>query len=405
MSGLLDGIKAIDWGAFANGPLIGVMLADLGADVIKIEDPGIGDPSRGMQSMYGASMNLPHGRNVLTETTNRNKRSIAVDLKTAQGKGIVHRLVEKSDIFFTNYGAAVAHRLEMDYQALSRFNPVLIYCNATGFGTKGPDAAKRAFDSIALARMGLMMAAGEDDTPPAQIAGAIADTMGATVATLSILAALTYRERTGLGQEVETSLLNALMWLQYTSASACLLRGAGMRRYSRKKAANPMANHYECKDGKWIMLAEPQSDRFWREFCEVLGAPQLEDDERFKDAGARAKNREELIRVLDGIFAAKEKDRWIADFDRAGVKFAYGPINDLSEALSDPQVAANEYIVDYDHPALGPIKQVAFPGKFSRAETSIRRPAPEVGEHTEEILLEMGYTWEEISDFRDRRVI
>ncbi len=291
MSGLLDGIKAIDWGAFANGPIIGVMLGDLGADVIKIEDPGIGDPSRGMQSMYGASMNLPGDRNVLIETANRNKRSITIDLKTDQGKEIVRRLVERTDIFFTNYSTAVAQRLGMDYQTLSRFNSRLIYCNATGFGTKGPDSGKRAFDSIALGRMGLMMAAGEEGTPPAQITGAIADTMGATVATLSVLAALACRERTGLGQEVETSLLNALMWLQYTSTNAYLLRGTEMRRYCRTKAANPMANHYECKDGRWIMLAEPQSDRFWHEFCEALNRPVLEQDERFKDAMARAKNR------------------------------------------------------------------------------------------------------------------
>ena len=405
MSGLLDGIKAIDWGAFANGPIIGVMLGDLGADVIKIEDPGIGDPSRGMQSMYGASMNLPGDRNVLIETANRNKRSITIDLKTDQGKEIVRRLVERTDIFFTNYSTAVAQRLGMDYQTLSRFNSRLIYCNATGFGTKGPDSGKRAFDSIALGRMGLMMAAGEEGTPPAQITGAIADTMGATVATLSVLAALACRERTGLGQEVETSLLNALMWLQYTSTNAYLLRGTEMRRYCRTKAANPMANHYECKDGRWIMLAEPQSDRFWHEFCEALNRPVLEQDERFKDAMARAKNRGELITILDEVFATKEKDQWIADFNRAGVRFAYGSINNLSEAVIDPQVTANDYIIDYDHPALGPIKQVAFPAKFSGAETSIRRPSPEVGEHTEEILLEAGYTWDEISNFRDNGVI
>jgi formyl-CoA transferase len=401
----LEGIRAIDWGAFANGPLIGVMLGDLGADVIKIEDPVSGDPSRGMQSMYGSSMNLPHGRNVLIEATNRNKRSITIDLKKEEGKKIVQRIIRNSDIFFTNYTMIIANRLRMDYKTLSQFNPRLIYCNASGFGTKGPDAGKRAFDSIALARMGLMMAAGEEGSPPAQITGAIADTMGASMATLGILAALACRERTDIGQEVETSLLHALIWLQYTSITTYLLRGNEMRRYSRPNAANPMANHYECKDHQWIMLAEPQSDRFWHEFCEVLNIPEMENDNKFKNAKARVMNKRELIEILDRVFATKERDAWIKEFEKAEVKFAYGPINTLAEAMEDPQVIANGYIVDYNHPVLGATKQVALPAKFSESEVSIRYPAPEIGQHTEEILLEIGYSWEDIANLRDQKVI
>jgi crotonobetainyl-CoA:carnitine CoA-transferase CaiB-like acyl-CoA transferase len=405
MEALLNGIRALDWGSFANGPLIGAMLGDLGAEVIKIEDPTKGDPARGMQTMYGSSMNLAHGRNILIECTNRNKRSITIDLKKEGGKRVAYKLVEGSDIFFTNYSKRIAKNLGMDYETLCKHNPRLIYCIASGFGTKGADAEKRAFDSLALAQSGLMLAAGEQGSPPAQIVGAVADTLGATISTLGILGALAYRERTNTGQEVETSLLDALIWLQYTGVSTYLLRGRETRRYSRLDAANPLANHYECKDGKWIMLAEPQSDRFWHEFCQVLQLAELENQPKFNTATHRKENKRELISILDRIFSTRTRDRWIREFRKAKVRFAYAPVNTVSEMVEDPQVGANEYIVDYNHPMLGATKQVAFPARFSKTPATIRYPAPEIGQHTEEILLEFGYTWEEISELKSKEVI
>jgi CoA:oxalate CoA-transferase len=405
MPGLLDGIKVLDWGSFANGPLIGAMLGELGADVIKIEEPAKGDAGRGMQAMYGGSMDLAQGRHVLTECTNHNKRSLTLNLKTEEGRQVVYKLVRNSDIFVTNYSRRVARDLGLDYPVLSRLNPGLIYCVASGFGTRGPEADKRAFDTLALARSGLMMAAGEQDGPPMQITGAIADTLGATISTLDILAALAYRERSHAGQEIETSLLDGLIWLQQVAFSTYLLRGREAKRHSRTGAANPLANHYECRDGKWIMLGEPQSDRFWNDFCRVLGLAALEADPRFDNALHRKENQRELISLLDGVFKTDDRDGWVRKFEGANVKFAYAPVNTLAEVVADPQVIANEYIAEYDHPVLGAVKRVAFPGRFSRTPPSIKCPAPEVGQHTEEILQELGYSWEQIVELKDKGAI
>jgi CoA:oxalate CoA-transferase len=396
MAKLLKGIRAIDWGSFANGPLIGAMLGELGADVIKIEEPATGDPFRAMQAMYGSSMQLAGDRNVLIECTNSNKRSITLNLKNEDGRKIACKLVKDSDIFISNYNLKTAKRVGMDYKTLYLYNPGLIYCRASGFGTRGPEANKRAFDTLALARSGLMMAAGEREGPPVQVTGAIADTLGATISTMGILAALVYKEKTKVGQEIETSLLDGLIWLQQVAFSAYLLRGHESKRHSRIDAANPLANHYECRDGKWIMLGEPQSDRFWSEFCRIVNLLELENDPRFDNSKHRREYRKELISILDKKFAARSRDKWIEIFNREKAAFAYAPINTLAEVVEDPQVKANRYIVEYNHPVLGKVKRVAFPGRFSKTPPSIRCPAPEIGQNTEEILLHLGYKWPEI---------
>lgn len=400
MAKLLKGIRAIDWGSFANGPLIGAMLGELGADVIKIEEPAIGDPFRAMQAMYGSSMQLASDRNVLIECTNSNKRSITLNLKNEDGRKIAWKLIKESDIFITNYNLKTAKNVGMDYKTLYLYNPGLIYCRASGFGTRGTEAEKRAFDTLALARSGLMMAAGERGGPPVQVTGAIADTLGATISTMDILAALVYKEKKKVGQEIETSLLDGLIWLQQVAFSAYLLRGHESKRHSRIDAANPLANHYECSDGKWIMLGEPQSDRFWPEFCRIVNLVELENDPRFDNSKHRRENNKDLISILDKKFAARSRDKWIEIFDREKAAFAYAPINTLAEVVEDPQVKANRYIVEYDHPALGSIKRVAFPGRFSKTPPSISCPAPEIGQNTEEILLSLGYKWPEIENLK-----
>jgi CoA:oxalate CoA-transferase len=405
MAKLLKGIRVIDWGSFANGPLIGAMLGELGADVIKIEEPLKGDPFRGMQAMYGSSMQLANDRNVLIECTNSNKRSITLNLKNAEGREVACKLVRNSDIFITNYNEKTAKSVGMDYKTLCRTNAELIYCHASGFGTKGLEAEKRAFDTLALARSGLMMAAGELGGPPMQVTGAIADTLGATISTMDILAALVYKERKKVGQKIETSLLDGLIWLQQVAFSAYLLRGHESKRHSRPEAANPLANHYECKDGKWIMLGEPQSDRFWPEFCRIVDLAKLENDPKFDSSKHRRENKKELISILDKTFAAETRDSWIEKFNREKAAFAYAPINTLAEVVEDPQVVANKYIVEYNHPVLGSIKRVAFPGRFSKTQPSVRSPAPEVGQNTEEILLHLGYKWSEITELKKNGAI
>jgi crotonobetainyl-CoA:carnitine CoA-transferase CaiB-like acyl-CoA transferase len=406
IEGLLSGIRAIEWATFGNGPIIGVILGDLGAEVIKLEDRVAGDPSRGISAFQGVGTKSPEGINLVFESSNRNKKSMRVDLKKEKGREIIHKLVGKSDVFYTNYRKSVAKRQGMDYETLSKHNPMLIYGRASGLGPEGPENEKRAFDPVGLARSGLMSAAGERESPPGQIVGAIVDTMGATMTAFGIVGALFARERFNIGQEVDASLLGAGMWAQFSNISLTLLRGRTMARHSRARARNPLANVYQCKDGEWLSLAEPQSDRYWPQFCKVMGIESLEKDPRFSDEWKRRDHCEEFVSILDKIFAEKTRAEWVDIFQKQGKQFiAWERVQTIPDLVHDPQVIANRYLVDFEHPVLGKTKVQPFPIGFSKAPVGPRSQAPEFGQHTEEVLLEIGYTWDDITRLQDEEVI
>ncbi|MFC1920525.1 CaiB/BaiF CoA transferase family protein [Chloroflexota bacterium] len=405
MSTPLEGLRAIEWAQAANGPMIGVQLGWMGADVIKIEERGRGDMTRGQTSIGGVDMALPQGRSLAVEDASRNKRSITLDLSKEKGKEILYNLIGKSDIFFTNYLASTAVKLGIDYKALSKYNPQLIYCNNSGFGSKGPDKDKRCFDPLGQARSGLMSAFGEPDRDPSLIVGYACDILGATIATYGILAALVARERLGIGQEIDTSILNSGMWLNQSNLSAALMQGRDRRKWSRFTTNNPLTNHYKCKDGKWLELSEVQSDRFWHEFCQVLEIEDLESDPRFASSQKRKENSTDAVYVLDDAFAKKTREEWIKIFEEKGARFAYAPLHEFHDVITDPQVLANDYIIDYDHPALGKVKLLNFPVQFSETPACVKSPAPEHGQHTEEVLLENGYSWEEITELKNEEII
>jgi crotonobetainyl-CoA:carnitine CoA-transferase CaiB-like acyl-CoA transferase len=406
IEGLLSGIRAIEWATFGNGPIIGVILGDLGAEVIKLEDRVAGDPSRGISAFQGVGTKSPEGINLVFESSNRNKKSMRVDLKKEKGREIIHKLVGKSDVFYTNYRKSVAKRQGMDYETLSKHNPMLIYGRASGLGPEGPENEKRAFDPVGLARSGLMSAAGERESPPGQIVGAIVDTMGATMTAFGIVGALFARERFNIGQEVDASLLGAGMWAQFSNISLTLLRGRTMARHSRARARNPLANVYQCKDGEWLSLAEPQSDRYWPQFCKVMGLESLEKDPRFSDEWKRRDHCEEFVSILDKIFAEKTRAEWVDIFQKQGKQFiAWERVQTIPDLVHDPQVIANRYLVDFEHPVLGKTKVQPFPIGFSKAPVGPRSQAPEFGQHTEEVLLEIGYTWDDITRLQDEEVI
>jgi crotonobetainyl-CoA:carnitine CoA-transferase CaiB-like acyl-CoA transferase len=314
--------------------------------------------------------------------------------------------VEKSDVFLTNFPRDVASRLKVNYETLSAHNPKLIYAIAHGYGSQGPWGNKRAFDPIGQALSGAMWMVGDRDAPePYQIVGGFFDQLGATMVAYGILAALVARERTGVGQEIEASLLGSAIHQQAMNVNAIFFTGRSMFKHSQKRARQPLANHYKCADGKWIILAEPQSDRFWAQFCEAIGLPELKDDPRFDTALKRRQTYAELIPLLDKAFATKTRDEWIKYFEEKGYEFAYAPIYDPVEAVHSEQARANEYVTEFDHPELGRIKMIGFPVKFSKTPARIYREAPHLGQHTEEVLLELGYTWEEIAQFREEEVI
>ncbi len=406
MSGPLEGIRVLECAGYLSAPSAGYMLGDLGAEVIKIEERVRGDPVRGMSTLFGGSMILPDGTNIQFETANRNKKSITLDLKKKKGKELLYRLVAVSDVFTTNYSLSAIDNLGIGYQTLKKYNPKLIYAMATGYGSLGPDNEKRAYDTIAQARSGIMYTMGDPDSPPLQIAGAIFDQMTGTLLVSGILAALAARDRQGIGQQVEVSLLGSGIHLQAYNVNLALLRGRPMPRPSRWTFKNPLANHYQCADGKWLLLAEPQSDRFWHDFCLALGIENLEKDAKFTTAADRRANFLELTTTLEKVFKTKTRDEWINILQTKGGGIAFSPVLELTEIASDPQVLVNEYITEVDHPTLGKIKMIGAPIKFSETPAQIKNCAPNFGQHTEEVLINiLGYSWQEIEKLKDEEVI
>ncbi len=399
----LDGIRVIDWTIWQQGPVATTMLGDLGADVIKIEERVGGDPGRGIMAMSG--IDLGERPNFYFEANNRNKRSLTLDLKQPDAIEIVHKLVAGADIFVQNFRKGVAGRLGLDYASLRAHNDKLIYASATGYGPEGPDSADPSFDQLGLARSGIMMAAGEPDMPPLAIAGGVADQMGAIMLAYGVLAALVARERSGVGQQVDASHLGSMMMLQGLSVSARLMMGFALPRTARSRAGNPLWNHYRCQDDQWLSLGMLQPDRYWADFCRALGRPELATDERFADMGARAQNAEAAVALLDEIFASKPRDEWMKILREEEGDFIFTRVNSVNELPDDPQVQANDYVVDFEHPQHGTIQMIGMPVRLSETPGGVRAPAPEFGQHTEEILLDLGYEWDVISDLRKREVI
>ena len=407
MGGPLAGIRVLNWSQFTPSSA-GYILGDLGADVIKIEHPVQGDAYRGMGRMYGDAMSMAGGRHAGFEAVNRNQRSITLDLKQEKGRELLYELVQKCDVFFTNYTDSVARRLRADYETLSEKNPRLIYASSSTYGPSGPWAERRGFDQTAQARSGLMFAMGERDFPePVQTVSGVADQMGATILSLGILAALVAREVQGVAQKIDTSLLGRMVHLQALGVSVTSFRGKSWLRHTRTGAKNPLTNHYRCGDGKWLLFAEIQADRFWPEFCQALGLDELENDPRFATAmGGRREHAGELVEILDRTLATKPRDEWVRMFEERQVHFAFSPVHDYYDVLEDRQVLENEYVVDFDHPAAGQIKVMGYPVRFSQTPARVVREAPEFGQHTEEILVELGgYSWEDIATFREEGVI
>lgn len=407
MNELMSGIRILDLGMVHAGVASGYMLGDLGAEVIKIEEPEGGDTGRGMTTLFGSQM-VVKGRPVLPELSNRNKKSIALNLKSEEGKKIFYQLVAKSDVFVTNFHPTVLENLGASYETLSKYNPKIIYAICSAYGLHGPKKdVRRGYDPIGLAYSGAMWGVGERDSgEPQWIVGGWGDQSAAVFAAYGILAALFYRERTGKGQKLELSLLGSAINIQAMAFNAVGLGAEGYKRQARKRAINPMANHYRCADDEWILLCINQSDRFWHEFCNIMGLEKEENDTRFVDAQTRSKFRMELIQILDQTFARKSLNEWLALYESRNASFAYSPIKRWAELIDDPQVLENQYMVEFNHPVIGQVKLPGFPVLFSETPAKIQRHAPEHGEHTEEILIDLcKFSWEEIAQLKVKGVI
>lgn len=352
----------------------------------------------------GTSQVLKSGRNLYFDANNLNKKSITLNLKEQKGREILYRLVEEADVVVHNMRKGVPERLGADYATLKRYNSKLIYAAASGYGPEGPESGRPAFDPVGLSRSGFMTAVGEPDMPPLLLGGGFADRIAATILALSILGALVARERLGISQQIETSLLGSMIWSQSLPITQALTLGQQFLKHQRAKASNPMYNYYLCKDGKWLMFTNPQSDRNWRDFCEALGVANLIEDERFCNAQKRAENCEQLVGILDDLFATRQRSEWMSRL--SGYKdLIYERINTYHDLADDEQVLANKYIIDVQNPGSEIFRTVGVP--FCASETQwVMRSAPEYGQDTEEVLLSIGkYSWEQIAQFKEKGVI
>jgi crotonobetainyl-CoA:carnitine CoA-transferase CaiB-like acyl-CoA transferase len=400
MAGPLAGVKVVEISMFQQGPVAGMRLGDLGADVIKVE-PKTGDPARGFMRIIGVEAGLK-GRNYYFENNNRNKRSIVIDMTTAKGKEVFFKLIDKADVFLNNMSIEAPIRMGIGPDVLMARNPRLIYAQASGWGRKGPDANDYSFDYTGIARSGLMMSCGERGGPPAQILPGMGDELGGLVCAWAVTAALYGREKTGKGQLVDTSLMGSLIAMLGLIMAAPAILGQEFPRAIRAQAGNPIYNHYHCQDDKWIAIAHLQPDRYWPNVCRALGMTELEKDPRFNSIEARAENTKELVAIMDKKFASRPREEWLQVLRKEGCICT--PIQSPVEVSNDEQAIANNYFIYVDHPVWGRIKMVGFPWDFGDTPAEWQREAPEFGQHTEEILLELGYTWEDIAKLKEEEV-
>jgi crotonobetainyl-CoA:carnitine CoA-transferase CaiB-like acyl-CoA transferase len=403
MSMALEGIRVVDVSEAGLAPICCRILGDMGAEVIKVERTDGGDQTRGIMKISG---NVPvHDINYVFEFYNFNKKGITLDLKQAEGRKILYRLVEKSDVFVCNFRPSALKRLGLEYEAISKVNPRIIYTHLSGYGLHGPERDVGAYDFVGYwARSGVMAATGEPGTPlPFQLPGFGDNTTG-MYAACAVALALFHRERTGEGQEVLGSLLGGGIWSMGVVLSSVLTTGLEFPRVSRKKASNPIFNSYECRDGKWLQLACIQGDRYWSGVCKALDIGELESDPRFCSHVKRMENSEALISILDRIFISKTRDEWAERLGEQDV--IWTSVRTPAEVAADPNAWAAGYFQEIEHPVAGKYKAILPPWQFSKTPPKIRKTAPELGQHTEEVLTDLlGYTWEELAAFKDKGVI
>ena len=405
----LEDIKILEIAGAAAVPMAGRLLADWGADVIHIEHPVKGDALRDVQATAGLASTIGGGATTIALSDipyimlnyNRGKRSLTLNLAAKQGQDIVHRLLAQTDVFLSNIRPYEMKKWNLEYDTVSKLNPRLIYASLNGYGQKGEERDAPGYDVIAAwARTGaptLVQATG--------FRPAFMDNVAGMCLAYGIMTALYVREKTGIGQQVNTSLFQAGVFQVSYHIAGALVTGKNFEDWgvtSREELPNVLALYYQTKDVRTLRLSILQPDLYWSKFCHAIEQDDMEHDPRFKSFEARINNHKELLRILDEVFLSKTLEEWKSRLNEAHIPWS--PVQTLQEVVNDPQARENDFFIPFDHPSFGRIEVIANPVKLSETPAKVKM-APEFGQHTEDILLEMGYSWDDISKLKEEKVI
>jgi crotonobetainyl-CoA:carnitine CoA-transferase CaiB-like acyl-CoA transferase len=395
MMGPLDGIRVVDLTRFLAGPYCTQELGDFGADVVKVE-PLDGDGTR-YQTLRPDLL----GNSYFFAAANRNKRSITIDVRKEPGRDIVLRLAQRADVFVENFRPGVTDRLGLGYEILRNENPRLIYCSVTGFGSDGPYSERPGFDQVGQGMSGFMSVTGQEPTGPTRAGIALADLTCATTACRGILLALLARGRTGTGQVVRVAIVDSMVALLTWSAGMYFETGTPPGVAGNHHPLSSPFGVYYAKDGPFNLAAG--NERMWERLCEILGRRDLRDDPRFRTTNDRVAHRAELDPILNAAFKSRTSAEWVTYLNERGV--ASGPIYNLDEVFQDPQIRHQQMLVEMPHPVHGQVKLLGMPVKLSDTPGEFRLPPPLLGEHTDEVLREIGYSASALAELRAGGVI
>ena len=391
----LSGMVVLDLSQILAGPVCGMMLADMGADVIKVEKPDGGDDNR------RAGPPFIGGQGAGFMAANRNKRSLALNLRDESGRQVFERLLERADVLVENFRPGVMERLGIGYERLSKLKPSLIYCSISGHGGTGPYKDRGGFDLIAQGMSGLMSITGVPDGPPVKVGVPITDISAGIMAANGVLCAYIHAQKTGQGQLVDTSLLEAGIAYTIWESSGYFADGEIPGPLGSAHRVSAPYQALRTSDG-YINIGAP-TQRTWEQLCRAIGREELIEDQRFREPGDRKAREEELAALLEEIFSQQSTAYWLETLEKAGM--VAGPINNIAQVYDDPQVIAREMKVDLEDPDLGTLHNIGIPVKLSATPGSIRRRAPMLGEHSWEILTESGFAEQEIEDLFDSGVV
>jgi len=393
---LLEGIRVLDLSRIVAGPFCSQILGDMGAEVLKIEHPSVGDDSR----TWGPP--FQNGESVYFFCANRNKKSVTVDMKAPRGKAIIQELAKRSDVLLENFKPGTLEKLGLGWDVLRADNPRLIFCSVSGFGQTGPYAERGGYDVIVQAVGGLMGITGHPDSPPVKVGVAMTDVCTALYAHGAILAALYERDRTGEGQRIEVSLLESQIAVLINVASSFLNAGGIPGKCGTSHVNIVPYQAFKTLDGYMIIGAG--NDRLWVKLCEAIGLPEVGRDSKYATNEQRVQHREEVVRLLENRLATRTRREWETVLAPTGIPC--GPINQLDEVFADPQVQHLHMVLEAEHPQTGKIRMVRNPVTFSRTPVDLRQAPPRLGEHMEEVLCNvLGYSVAEVATLRGMGVV